>query len=82
MLINESADETNFNETLLSGEENGIQQNVKHSNSNVSLIELISCFSILENASEISKDSSTKDPNLNVFNGIRILSIMWIVFGH
>lgn len=40
------------------------------------------CFSLSRNLKSVFSTENTRDPKLNVLNGIRVLSICWIVTGH
>jgi len=43
---------------------------------------IISCFSLRKNVIGILSTENRVDPNLEVLNGIRVLSIGWVVLGH
>ena len=44
--------------------------------------EIIICFSIIRNAKALIYTKNKIDPNLDIFHGIRVLSICWVILGH
>jgi peptidoglycan/LPS O-acetylase OafA/YrhL len=43
---------------------------------------ILKAFSITRNYGYIFRSSGREDPNLTIFNGIRVLAMAWIMFGH
>lgn len=46
------------------------------------LVRLVRCFSLQGNLSELLGLSSSRISNLAVLDGIRSLSMLWVIFGH
>ena len=54
------------------------QEKIKES----TILKAMQCFSPQRNISGIFNTSNRVDPNLEIFNGIRVLAIGWVVLGH
>ena len=48
----------------------------------VAIISFLRCFSLTENISKIFEVRSGGDGGLNIFNGLRVICICWIIYGH
>lgn len=46
------------------------------------LFKAINCFNIPSNLKALFYGNQSPDPNLNVLNGVRVLSMLWIIFSH
>ena len=54
----------------------------KASSSNSLPVKIVKCFSFTQNFGKIVAVSKSENENLLILNGMRVLSIFWIVFGH
>ncbi len=43
---------------------------------------IVECMSLARNAKRLFYEKNTVDPNLEVLNGLRVLSMFWVIFGH
>ncbi len=43
---------------------------------------VLRCFDVVKNADALCATEGRHDPNLNVFDGIRVICMLWIVLGH
>ncbi len=46
------------------------------------LAKLTRCFSLQRNCGSLFNTKNRVDPNLDILNGVRVLSMVWIMFGH
>jgi len=46
------------------------------------IAQYLKCFNFNENLSKIFSVSEPQDPDLSVFNGIRVFSMCWVILGH
>jgi len=54
----------------------------KQGKQKTTLKRVLVCFSLQRTFSSLFKSENKLDPKLEVFNGIRLFSIMWIILGH
>ncbi len=45
-------------------------------------MKVLNCFSLIKNIKSLYNTENKLDPNLEVLNGIRVLSMVWIILGH
>jgi len=51
-------------------------------NTDKSLKGIVNCFNIIANAKSLFNTENALDKNLDIFNGLRVISMFWIVLGH
>ena len=53
-----------------------------HSPKKETSAKLLNCFSLIRNVRSLLNPENKTDKNLDILNGIRVLSMFWIIFGH